>query len=184
MKEIVDSLQPVQIWTIKGLGAEGPFPQLNEKLMLFGQFVGDWEMDARYRQPDGTETKANGETHFGWILKGRAVQDVWMSKDERTGKASPSGTTVRYYDRKIDAWHSIWISPKQGIVQSFVAWKEGDEIVLRGATREGYPERWIFSEISPDSFHWRAVESHDEEKTWLMTEEIRARRIKLEARGK
>jgi len=176
--EVAGSQEPSQSWTIKGLGAKGPFPELKEKLMLFGQFVGDWEVDSRYPQADGTEIKSKGEIHFGWILRGRAVQDVWMSKDERTGKAIPWGTTVRYYDPKIDAWHSIWISPKQGIVQSFVARKEGDEIVLRGATREGYPERWIFSVISRDSFHWRAVESHDNEKTWLMTEEVRARRSK------
>ncbi|TMI27357.1 hypothetical protein E6H36_03350 [Candidatus Bathyarchaeota archaeon] len=177
MKEVVGSLQPGQVWTIKGLGAEGPFPELKEKLMLFGQFVGDWEMDARYAQPDGTEIKTKGEIHFGWILNGRAVQDVWMSKDERTGKAIPSGTTVRYYDPKIDAWHNIWISPKQGVLQTFVARKESDEIVLRGKTREGYPEHWIFSEITPLSFRWRAVESRDMGKTWIVTEEMRVGRI-------
>ena len=178
MNELAGSKQQSQVWTIKGLGAEGPFPELKEKLMLFGQFVGDWEMDARYPQPDGTEIKAKGEIHFGWILNGRGVQDVWMSKDQRTGRATPSGTTVRYYDPKIDAWHSIWISPKQGIVQSFVARKEGEEIVLRGETKEGYPEHWIFSQITPASFHWRAVESHDKEKTWTVTEEMQARRSK------
>ena len=83
---------------------------------------------------------------------------------------------MRYYDPKIDAWHVIWFSPKQGVVQSFVARKEGDEIVLRGKTKEGYPEHWIFSEITPTSFRWRAVESHDAEKTWLLTEEIRVHR--------
>src|SRR6266568_3314755 len=127
MNELAGSQQQSQVWTIKGLGADGPFPELKEKLMLFGQFVGDWEMDACYPQPDGREI--------------------------------PSGTTIRYYEPKIDAWHSIWISPKQGIVQSFVAREEGEEIVLRGETKEGYPEHWIFSEITPASFRWRALES-------------------------
>ena len=30
---------------IKGLGAEGPDSGIKEKLMLFGQFVGDWETE-------------------------------------------------------------------------------------------------------------------------------------------
>ena len=178
MNEVVSSRRQAQVWTIKGLGANGPFPELKEKLMLFGQFVGDWETEARYPKVDGTETRARGEIHLGWILEGRALQDTFMMIDKRTGTAVPAGTTLRYYDKAIDAWYSVWFSPRQRVVQSFVARKEGDEIVLRGATREGYPERWIFSEISPDSFRWRAVESHDKEKTWLMTEEMRARRIK------
>ncbi len=172
------------VWTIRGLGSDGPYPELKDNLMLFGQFVGDWEMDARYPKPDGTEIKGKGEIHFKWILEGRAVQDVFMSKDERSGKAVPAGTTLRYYDSKIDAWHSIWFSPKQGVIQSFVARKEGEEIVLRGKTKEGYPEHWIFSEITPESFRWRAVESHDKEKTWLMTEEMRASRIKSDESGR
>src|SRR5215831_7213194 len=101
-----------------------------------------------------------------------------MSRDERSGKAVPAGTTLRYYDSKVDAWHCVWFSPKQGVVQRFVARKIGDEIVLKGQTREGYPEHWIFSEVTPDSFRWRAVESHDEERSWLLTEEMRVRRIK------
>src|SRR5262245_2766738 len=93
------------VWTIRGLGSEGPYPEFKDKLMLFGQFVGDWEIDARYPRPDGTETRGKGEIHFEWILEGRAVQDVFMSRDERSGKAVPAGTTLRYYDSKIDAWH-------------------------------------------------------------------------------
>src|SRR5207245_4474235 len=156
ISEVADLQQLSQVWTIKGLGADGPLPELKEKLMLFGQFVGDWEMDARYPQPDGTEIRAKGEIHFGWILNGRCVQDVWMSRDQRTGRAIPSGTTVRYYDPKIDAWHSIWISPKQGIMQSFVAKKEREESVQKGGTKAGYPEQWIIPQTTHASFPWHA----------------------------
>jgi hypothetical protein len=76
----------------------------------------------------------------------------------------------------MDAWHSIWISPKYGVIQTFVARRVGDEIVLEGQTEEGHPERWIFSEITPNSFRWRSVESHDNEKTWKLTEEMRVHR--------
>ena len=31
-------------WEIKGLAADGPDSGLKEKLMLFGQFVGDWDI--------------------------------------------------------------------------------------------------------------------------------------------
>src|SRR5881296_1309751 len=99
--------RPHPLWTIDGLGAEGPFPDFKEKLALFGQFVGDWVIEeARYPRPHGLELRSQGEIHFGWILDGRAVQDVFMTRDPDTGRAVPIGTTVRFYDPKLDAWQS------------------------------------------------------------------------------
>ena len=87
---------------IEGLFAEGANPEMKENLMLFGQFVGDWDiLQDRSLQPDGTWTATRGELHWGWILDGRAVQDVWMWIDEKTGKLIPEGTTVRFYDRRM-----------------------------------------------------------------------------------
>lgn len=165
------------VWTIKGLGAESPDPELKEKLMLFGQFIGDWDVvEARYPQPDGTVIKRQGEIHFGWILDGKAVQDVWMTYKENPHRLVPVGTTVRFYDPTMDAWRSIWISPIQGAVQTFIARKVNDEIVLESRTKEGYPEKWIFSNITPQSFRWRSVETHDSGKTWQLTEEMQVHR--------
>jgi hypothetical protein len=162
---------------ISGLVADGPFPDLKEKLALFGQFVGDWDiLEDRCLQPDGTWAVSRGELHWGWILNGRAVQDVWMSNDEKSRKSTPEGTTVRFYDPKIDAWHSVWISPTQGVVKTFVAHQIGDEIVLEGKTAEGYPVKWIFSEITPSSFRWHSEESRDNGKSWTLKEEMRIRR--------
>jgi len=170
-------IQPDNKRSIEGLHTDGPSPETREKLMLFGQFVGDWDiLDDRNLLPDGTWTVTRGELHWGWILDGRAVQDVWMSIDEKTHKAIPEGTTLRFYDQKIDAWHSIWISPTQGVVKTFVARQVGDEIVLEGRTAEGYPVKWIFSEITLDSFRWHSEETRDNGKTWTLKEEMQIRR--------
>jgi len=166
-------------WTIEGLGAKGPCPKLKEKMALFGQFVGDWDIvENRYLTKDGTWAKSKGELHWGWILGGKAVQDVWMSIDEKTGKAIPWGTTVRLYDPRIDAWHSVWVSSRQGVVRTFVGRKVGDEIVLEEDNTKRHPEKWIFSEIVPDSFKWRAEVSHDGGKTFAVEEVMRIRRRK------
>jgi hypothetical protein len=166
-------------WSIEGLAADGPLPELKEKMMLFGQFVGDWEIyESRYLKPDGTWAKERGELHWRWILEGRAVQDVWMFGDEETKNLRPAGTTVRFYDPKIDAWHSLWISPLQNFVKTFVARKVGDEIVLEGRSPEGYQLKWIFSEIEKDSFRWRSEESRDEGKNWAPNEEMKIRRLR------
>ena len=145
--------------------------------MLFGQFVGDWDiLEDRCLQSDGTWVRSRGELHWGWILDGRAVQDVWMTIDEETGRAIPEGTTVRFYDPKIDAWHSVWLSPTQGAVKTFLGRKIGKEIVLEGKTDQGYLVKWIFSDITPSSFSWHSEESHDHGRSWMLREEMRIRR--------
>src|SRR5690348_8351794 len=98
--------------SLEGLVAHGPEPELAEKMQLFGQFVGSWETDWVGYTPDGTRQTGSGEIHFGWVLEGRAVQDVWIfpSREERQSKGLPLdeyGTTIRFYDATLDGWQVI-----------------------------------------------------------------------------
>src|SRR5919199_40845 len=135
-----------------GLGAAGPAADRAGEMMLFGQFVGDWDVEFTVHNPDGTRQTEKAEWHFGWVLEGRAVQDVWIvpRRGERSQQSvvrSDYGTTIRFYDPAIDAWRIVYISPLQGELLTFVGRKVGDEIVLEGRDAEGLPMRWIFSEI-------------------------------------
>ncbi len=163
---------------IKCLTAHGPDPSLKNRLMLFGQFIGDWDIvDARYLQADGTWVKMKGEVHFGWILGGTAIQDVWMGCIEASKKMTMFGTTIRFYDPKINAWRSTWLSPLKGLVETFIGHEVNGEIVLEHKTVEGYPEKWIFSQITSRSFRWHSEETRDEGKTWLLTEEMHIQKV-------
>jgi len=163
MSEVRELSTQDEVWTIKGLGSDGPYPEFKDELMLFGQFVGDWELEARYPKADGTEIRGNGEIHFGWILNGTAIQDTMTGVVENPPPGFSKtgfGTMVRFYDPKIDAWHCVWIGPSVhggGVVETFKARKIADEIVLEGTNSKGFVERWIFSDITHDSFNWRAV---------------------------
>lgn len=142
-------------WRIEGLPAYGPAEDLRKKLGLFGQFIGDWDIvDHRYPFP---RQRAPGEVHFNWILDGRAVQDVWGSINPRTGRLVPWGTTIRYYDTRLGAWRSTWIAPRQGTVRRFIGRKVRSQIVLQEEDRGARTERWVFSEIRPESFRWNAL---------------------------
>ncbi|MDQ3919830.1 MAG: hypothetical protein M3348_15285 [Acidobacteriota bacterium] len=163
------------------LAADGPAADRDGEMMLFGQFVGDWDVDFTVYGPDGTRQTEKAEWHFGWVLEGRAVQDVWIvpRRGERD-KASPVprdyGTTIRFYDPAIDAWRVVYASPVHGDLLTFVARRVGDEIVLEGRDPEGSPMRWIFSEITGKSFRWRRVVSTDGGKTWQLHKEMSVRR--------
>ena len=166
---------------IKGLAADGPDPIMKDKLMLFGQLVGDWEYESERYFPDGKISKRKGEIHVGWILGGTAIQDVWIARVENPLLgilSTSSGTTIRFYDPKIDAWRITWITPVGSLVQSFVARAVGNEIILEGKTPDGiHSERWIISEISPQFCNWRSEESRDNEKTWKLIHRLEARRV-------
>jgi hypothetical protein len=154
---------------LTALAAGGPDPELADKLMLFGQFVGAWDVDLTWHRADGSHDKSRGEWHFGWALNGRAVQDVWIMpgrSQRKPGEAGEWGTTIRFYDPSIDAWRVAWAGPGRGSLFTFTARPVGEEIVLEGETADGEQMRWIFSEITRDSFHWRSVVSPDSGKTW------------------
>lgn len=164
-------------WRIEGLPAGGPDQELADKLSLFGQFVGDWDiLECRYLEEDGSWSTSRGKVHWRWILEGRAVQDVWTTIEEPSQRSIPIGTTVRFYDPQIDAWHSVWMSPVQGVVRPFIARSVGSEIVLEGRNSRNNAIRWIFSEIQPNSFRWRAEELREPPSGWVLYEEMRIQR--------
>jgi hypothetical protein len=83
---------------------------------------------------------------------------------------------MRVYDPLLDAWLVTWNGPLGRVRRTFVARAAGDAIVQDGLTDEGYPLRWIFSEIEEESFRWQSFCSRDGEQTWQLREEMRVRR--------
>ncbi len=171
MSSSVVSLESNKLPIIKGLIAKGPDPELLDKLSLFGQFIGDWDLDVWMKLPDGPKIECKAEVHFGWILGEKAVQDVWIFQTTR----KTIGTTVRFYDRKLDAWRCVWANPVSGIMETLIARENDEGIVLEGATQEGHQQRWTYTDITPKSFTWRGYESRDR-GTWQLQEEMKAHR--------
>jgi len=183
MQTATEPIESTERPMMRSIETDGPYSELKDKLMLFGQFAGDWQYESQYFLPDGSTATAKGEIHFGWILGGTAIQDVMTGVVLNPPPGFPRtgfGTMVRFFDPNIDAWHCVWVAPLSRLVQTFTARIVGDEIVLEGKNAAGFLERWIFSEVTPDSFHWRAVESRDQGQTWHLDQRIWAVRIRPE----
>src|SRR5258705_5720978 len=163
-------------YVLRLLFADEPAPKYKDQLMLFGQFVGDWEFDGGARTPDGTRSTDKGEIHFAWVLQGRAIQDLWIEREVSDNRPGVYGSTMRFYDPSIDAWRITWMEPGYGVVTSLIGQKVGEEIVLEGKNSEGKTIHWIFSQIKPNSFHWRGGKFMG--GTWKIYEELDARRMK------
>ena len=127
-------------------------------------------MGCRYLE-HGKWVECTGEVYWNWILDGRAVQDVWIYRDVGSGRLRPTGTTIRFCDSERRLWRSIWITPQHRDVDLFFGKKVGDQIVLDMQEESKEPGngeiRWIYSEITPSSFNWRAEESMDGGRAWV-----------------
>ena len=167
------------------LHAGGPDPQRASKLQLYAWLVGRWTMDVTTTPDDGTTHRGRGEVHAGWVLEGRAIQDVWMIPplDERKpgipmlpGAGNWYGTTLRVFDPAIDAWRIIWSDPATNFFSQQIGRAQGRDIVQIGPDPRGGSMRWTFSEIEPASFHWTAERAADD-RQWRREVDIRARRM-------
>jgi hypothetical protein len=142
------------------LGAAGRSPEVPESADAYGWLVGSWDLDVRNYWGDVSGLGLKGEAHFGWVLEGRAVQDVWIlpRRSERTAGPDKGrnmyGTTMRVWDAALQAWKVTWINPVTGARADLVGRWSGKDVVQIGALANGTPIRWIFSEITRDSFRW------------------------------
>ncbi len=167
---------------IDALTATGPHREYADELTLFGQLVGSWDIADTHFNADGTPRKVQpGEWHFDWVLEGRAVQDVIVSPplQERRQTGAPAneyGTTLRFYDPKIGAWRVSFVAPVIGAIVNLIARRSRDDIVLEGRGPDGVLYRWMFSDITEETFRWRGYESSDEGRTRVMDEEMTATR--------
>ena len=155
------------------LAADGPYPDLSERLNLFGQFVGSWDIESVEYIDGGTRNVA-GEWHFAWVLGGRGVQDVLFDKGTPPDQR---GTTLRCYDERKGVWHVTWMHPFDGVFVNLVARATEDGILLEN-TASDRMRRWSFSDIRPDSFVWRGHASFDGGATWVLQQVMQARRIR------
>lgn len=137
-----------------------PHAEIPEEQRIFAPFIGDWDLIVSWFDETGKLTRREqGEWHFAWILEGRAIQDVWIvpPRHERPGRGDlyEYGTSLRFFDRTLDAWQSTWIGPMHRIVRTFTAQQIGDQVVLETTAGDLPRMRWSFAEIRANSFIWR-----------------------------
>jgi hypothetical protein len=154
--------------------ADKPSAEHQAKVMLFGQFIGDWVFEGTEYREDGSRPKDKEEISFHWVLEGRAIQDVWLETERSDSDPRIHGTTLRFYEPKRDSWRNIWIESRLGVVTVLEGKRVADEIVLLGRSSDGAQIRWIFSDMKPNSFRWHAEKLSG--KKWRTYEEVWVRR--------
>lgn len=170
---------------LEALAAPGRAPEIPEAMDVYGWLIGDWELEVlHYWGKDVSQRGLRGEVHFGWVLEGRAIQDVWIMprRADRTGPLDKQfnmyGTTLRVWDPTLEAWRITWRNPVRNHDEEQIGRRIGADIVQVGARANGTPTRWMYTEITPDSFRWTGESLAPDGKTWLLEGEFRAKRVR------
>ena len=159
----------------------GRSPEIPEASDLYGFLVGSWALDVR--RYAGVETPGlTGELHAAWVLEGRGVQDTWIMPGRRAragvGPAQNMyGTTLRTWDPTLDAWRIAWANPVHSHYEQQIGRRSGKDIVQLGVRANGTATRWMFTEITPRSFHWLGDALGPDGKTWLREGEFVVTRV-------
>jgi hypothetical protein len=161
---------------LDALRASGPRIVAGEdpEARSFDRFAGAWDVDYCNIRDDGSRENTRGQLLAGWILDGRALQDVWI-EFPRSGADRFMGTTIRFYDSDKKTWRVTWMSPMAQAVTLLEGGDQGGRIVLHGEGPRGRL-RWTFNDITDKDFVWRGELSSDGGATWRLREEHHMRR--------
>lgn len=122
---------------------------------IFGPLVGDWD----FQWNDNNQSrKVQGEWIFRRVLEGCAIQDIFICPSRATRESNPQpdgeyGSTFRIYNPGTKKWDISYGCT--GYITRLQAEREGSKVVLTNIIDKN--EKWVFSEIKDDSFHWQNV---------------------------
>ncbi len=159
---------------MQALAAPGRAPEIPPEHDVYGWLIGSWHLDVVHYAGDLRGRGVEGEVHFGWVLEGRAVQDVWIMKAE--GIVDTYGTTLRVWDAALQAWRVTWVNPITGRRDELIGRRSGNDLVQIGTHAGGALIRWIFSEITDESFRWTGEALNPDGATWKLEAEFHGRK--------
>lgn len=146
---------------------------------IFGSLIGAWDFEWIDNHGTAQERHMKGEWIFSWTLDGTAIQDVFIcpSREERVHNQQPDAayaTTIRIYNPTTEAWDIFYGCT--GDITRLEARKEGNNIVLTEVETQNM--KWIFSDITKNSFHWQNIMAKDGNEWKLLGELFATRKIK------
>ena len=172
---------PARDAMISVLGTAKPNATLGDEARTFDRLVGVWDADFGFARDGSQMSHKKGELFFGWVLDGRAIQDLWIGYPSAPGKERTIGTTIRFFDATTKQWRIVFVGPQYNSLVTAQGGREGDRIVFRGVDGDGMPFRWTFRDITDDSFHWQGELSHDGGKSWKLEEDHHMTRRQAQA---
>jgi hypothetical protein len=162
---------------VTALQSMGPHASLGEQAQVFGRLVGTWDVEYTHFSKDGKVSHRAGELIVGWVMDGRAIQDLWIVYPSGKRTEREVYTDLRYFDPKTGTWPATFIDPEHVSVARFTGGAASeDRIVLLTQDFDGEKTRWSFNDIRPDTFVFREEASSDGGNAWRLQSEYHMKR--------
>ena len=136
----------------------GKTDKIPESCDWFAPLIGDWDCDY-YDEPEkGYRRHVAGEWIFRRILEGTGVQDIFIFPSRSTKETDPQpdgeyGTSLRMFNKENGCYDVVYTCER--CMKRLTFRKEGNQ--LAGKVLDEEDTFWIFSDITPDRFHWENV---------------------------
>lgn len=101
------------------LKATSPHPSLGDQAEVLSRLVGTWDVEYTDFGKDGKANHRTGQFIVGWVLDGRALQDVWIVNPSGTRKDREVYAYVHYFDPKARTWGATFFDPAHGSIARF-----------------------------------------------------------------
>lgn len=124
----------------------------------FAGLIGDWDFDYYDGYDNEVPRHVEGEWIFRRILNGAGIEDLFICPSRKTMKENPQpdgeyGLAVRMYNDSNKCYDMVYTC--ESYMRRLQFKLEGDKLV--GTTLDDTNEKWVFSEITENTFHWQNV---------------------------
>ncbi len=148
---------------------DGPNPEAPPETSQLAFFIGEWDITAKTKRPDGTYYLNKARSNAYYILDGFAIRDDYRALDAG-GNVVFRGAGFRSYDPGKKKWTIMWIMANQPGYTHIEAKMVGGRLTSTGKGYDGsgpFLERYTYYIISEDHYSFKMDRSYNEGKTWI-----------------
>lgn len=143
----------------------------------FSPLIGDWDFDYYDNFCEKDKSRhVKGEWEFRRIIEGAGIEDLFICPSRQTRFTNPQpdgeyGVALRMFNPEEKCYDMVYTCDKYMTRLKF-AYEDGK---LVGTVLNKPKEKWVFSEISENTFHWQNVTVLSD-GTWQINCNIYAKR--------
>ena len=138
------------------LSKDGIIPKEDD---WFSPLLGDWNFE--FSDPSGRRVK--GEWFFRRVLDGGAIEDIYICPSRDTVKTNPQpdgeyGAAIRMYNKDKRCYDMTYVNA--AVTVRLTVNKNGEKIecvAAKASSEQQETEKWVFSEITENTFHWQNI---------------------------
>lgn len=147
-----------------------------EEYDWFAPLIGDWDLDYYDSYDKPVHRHIKGEWIFRRVLNGTGIEDLFICPSRATRISNPQpdgeyGVAIRMFNKNSKCYDMVYTT--FGYMTRLTFTKENNMLV--GTILENEKAKWVFKEITDNTFHWQNITVLDNGE-WRVNNDIFAKR--------